>query len=71
MAFGEQYQETPEQKRMFKLMACLQQIDNLTKLLDDNEYRDYLYNHLMPIKCEIDRQMSFILKEENNDETIV
>ena len=57
------YQETPKQKKRFKLMAALQQIDNITNLLYDNEYKDYIYNHLVPIKCELDRQMSHLEKE--------
>jgi len=56
------YQETPKQKKRFKLMGALQQIDNITNLLYDNESRDYIYNHLVSIKCELDRQMSHLEK---------
>mgnify|MGYP001253093348 CR=1 FL=1 len=65
MGYGDSYKETPQQKQMFKLMAALQQIDNITNLLYDNEYKDYIYNHLVSIKCELDRQMSHIVKENN------
>ena len=34
----------------FKLLAALQQIDNIVSLLEDNEWKDYIYNHLSPVQ---------------------
>ena len=43
-----------------RVLSALQQIDNIVKLLDDNVAKDYLYNHLIQIRCELDRQMQFL-----------
>ena len=39
------------------------QVDNLTELLKDNEWKQYLYSHLSPLKYELERQLSLL----NND----
>ncbi len=41
-----------------KLILALQQIDNLTSLLNGNEYQSFLYSHLISVKCELDRQLT-------------
>lgn len=41
-----------------KLLLALQQIDNLTKLFEGNEYQAFLYNHLIGIQIELKRQLS-------------
>lgn len=41
-----------------KLLLALQQIENLTKLFDDNEYQQFFYEKLISIKCEVERQLS-------------
>ena len=41
-----------------KLIIALMQIDNLTELLQGNEYQQFLYGHLIQMKTEIERQMS-------------
>jgi hypothetical protein len=41
-----------------KLILSLQQIDNLTSLLDGNEYQSFLYSHLISMKCELQRQLT-------------
>jgi hypothetical protein len=41
-----------------KLILALQQIDNLTSLLDGNEYQSFLYSHLISMKCELQRQLT-------------
>ena len=40
-----------------KLILALQQIDNLTHLLEGNEYQTFCYNHLIPMKYELQRQL--------------
>jgi hypothetical protein len=41
-----------------KLLLALQQIDNLTSLLEGNEYQQFLYGHLINIQVELKRQLS-------------
>jgi len=41
-----------------KLILGLQQIDNLTKLFEGNEYQQFLYSHLISIQVELNRQLS-------------
>lgn len=43
-----------------RVLSALQQIDNIVNLLDDNVSKDYLYNHLIMVRCELDRQMQFL-----------
>lgn len=40
------------------LSIALAQVENLTILLEDNEYKTFLYNHLIPIKYELQRQLN-------------
>ena len=46
-----------------KLLLALQQIDNLTSLLEGNEYQDFLYFYLISLKLELKRQLSHYGKE--------
>ena len=48
-----------------KLLLALQQIDNLTSLLEGNEYQDYLYKNLINLQVELKRQLSHYGKESN------
>lgn len=41
-----------------KLILALQQIENLTSLLQDNEYEKYMYYHLISVQVELSRQLS-------------
>ena len=41
-----------------KLFIALTQIENVVTLLEDNEWKNYLYNHLSPIKYELERQLT-------------
>lgn len=41
-----------------KLILALYQIENLTSLLSQNEYQQFLYSHLIPIKVELQRQLT-------------
>ena len=53
---------TIEYKRVtnqeYILLGALQQVDNITNLLYSNEYKDYIYQHLLPVKYELERQLS-------------
>jgi len=41
-----------------KLIFALMQIDNLTKLLEGNEYQEFLYSKLISVHVELRRQLS-------------
>ena len=41
-----------------KLILALQQIDSLTSILHDNEWKVFLYSHLIPIQVELQRQLT-------------
>jgi hypothetical protein len=41
-----------------KLILALQQIDSLTSLLQNNQYQNFLYSHLIQIQVELKRQLS-------------
>jgi hypothetical protein len=41
-----------------KFILALMQIDNITELLKENEYEHFMVSHLMPLKIEIERQLS-------------
>ena len=43
-----------------KLILALQQINNLTGLLSENEWKKYLYSHLIPLEVELKRQLSLL-----------
>lgn len=41
-----------------KLLLALQQIDNISNLVRENNYEGFLTSHLLPIKFEIERQLT-------------
>lgn len=41
-----------------KLIFALMQIDNITQLLEGNEYQTFLYSHLISVKVELERQLT-------------
>lgn len=43
-----------------KLILALMQINNLTELLRDNQYKVMLYSHLISVKVELERQMNVL-----------
>lgn len=51
-----------------KFILALQQIDNLTSLLEGNEYQQYMNLRLIQIKVELERQLS-LLKVHKNERT--
>lgn len=55
-------------KQEMKLLLALSQVDGITKLIKDNEYEYYLNTFLVPIRAELNRQLtnakqSSIIKE--------
>lgn len=49
-----------------KLILALMQVENISKLLNGNTYEKFMVSHLMPLKIEIERQLSNI----SNSDTI-
>jgi hypothetical protein len=44
----------------YKLEISLQLIEELTNLFEGNEYEQFLSQHLIPIKVELERQLTNI-----------
>ena len=49
-----------------KITSALSQIENLTTLLEDNEWKNFLYSHLIPLKYELQRQQCFLTNQTNS-----
>jgi len=49
-----------------KIASALSQIDNLTILLEDNEWKTFLYSHLIPLKYELQRQQGLLTNQTNS-----
>lgn len=45
-------------KEKTKLILALMQVDNLTKLLENNEYQQFFCSKLIGIHVELQRQLS-------------
>ena len=52
-----------EQQRVTR---ALSQVDDLTTLLEDNEWKTFLYSHLIPIKYELQRQQGLLTNQTNS-----
>lgn len=52
-----------------KLLISLMQINNLTEIIKDNEYEHFFVSHLLPIKFELERQLSLV-KKQNLDSNL-
>jgi hypothetical protein len=40
-----------------KLILALQQVENITSLIAENEYKQFLYSHLISVEIELKRQI--------------
>ena len=47
-----------------RLLLALQQINNITSLLQDNQYKDFLYDKLISIDVELQRQLTNLTYHE-------
>lgn len=41
-----------------KLILALNQIENIVSLLEGNEYQSFLYQHLISVQVELNRQLT-------------
>ncbi len=49
-----------------RLTRALSQVDDLTTLLEDNEWKNFLYSHLIPLKYELQRQQGLLTNQTNS-----
>ena len=47
-----------------KFILALMQIENISELMKENEYEQFMVSHLMPLKVEIQRQLSNLKHKE-------
>ena len=48
--------------QLTKFQLALIQIDNLTKIIEGNEYERFLASHLISVRVELERQLSNLKK---------
>ena len=47
-----------------RLLIALQQINNITNLIQDNQYKEFLYGKLISVEVELQRQLTNITYHE-------
>ena len=47
-------------KEKTNLILALTQVENIAKLTEKNEWKDFIYSHLSPIKYELERQLTHL-----------
>jgi hypothetical protein len=47
-------------KEKINLILALTQVENIVKITENNQWKDYLYSHLSPIKYELERQLTLL-----------
>ena len=58
MAYGDKFEESPEDKEKVRLILALHQVQGINGLTKDNPYKQFIYMHLNSIKCELERQLN-------------
>lgn len=53
------------EKEKTRLILALMQVENIVKLTEKNEWKDYLYSHLSSIKYELERQLTLLNGTKN------
>lgn len=43
-----------------KLILALMQVESLSKILENNDWEQFFVSHLIPIKVELERQLSLV-----------
>ncbi len=41
-----------------KFILALNQVENISSLIAGNEYEQFFVSHLIPMKCELERQLT-------------
>ena len=47
-----------------RLLIALQQINNITNLIQDNQYKEFLYGKLISVEVELQRQLTNLTYHE-------
>ena len=68
--YGDKQSLSKEQKEATNLVIALRQVDNIVSLLEENEWRNYLYNHLSPVRYELDRQLTNLKEKQSNGKEV-
>lgn len=50
-----------------KLILALTQVENIAKLVEGNQWQGFFSSHLLPMKYEIERQLSCINGRKTTD----
>lgn len=58
MAYGDKFEESPEDKEKVRLILALHQVQGIIGLTKDNPYKQFIYMHLNSIKYELERQLN-------------
>ena len=45
-------------ERFLLLLSALNQVENIIKLTEENEYKQFIYMHLNPVYYELQRQLT-------------
>jgi len=48
-----------------KLILALQQVNNISELLKEGPYYGFMSSHLLPIKFEVERQLSCLTNKNS------
>ena len=48
-----------------KLILALMQIDNISNLMKENEYEQFMVSHLIPLQVEMERQLTNLNRPES------
>jgi len=65
--FGNSAKYSEDEKKMFNLLAAMQQVENLLKLSEEFEYTNYLQRSLYKLKYEFERQFKLLDKSVQSD----
>tara|TARA_B100000900_G_C20515664_1_gene689946 strand:+ start:538 stop:753 length:216 start_codon:yes stop_codon:yes gene_type:complete len=68
--YGDKQSLSKEQKEATNLVIALRQVDNIVSLLEENEWRNYLYNHLSPVRYELERQLTNLKEKQSNGKEV-
>lgn len=52
----------------YKIQVCLDLVDQLTDLIEGNEYQQFFVQHLIPIRVELERQLTTISNQSTIEE---
>ena len=48
-----------------KLILAMMQVENISNLMKENEYEQFMVSHLIPLKVEMERQLSNLNRPES------